>query len=262
MRSRLIRLWCRVLGRVMGWLKWPSPFVLKRTVLVTLVAATVSISISTGVRVILDIHADGVTVAVRILLPFLIAIPFALLWFSRMEQLEKAYRDLLRQTAELTERASTDPLTGVFNRRSFVEHFDLAQKRGAAGFLLIVDVDYLKAVNDRFGHLVGDAAIMATAVALRESLGTGALIARIGGDEFCVFLPTEIAPDPAVLTRRMNTISTREFRARTGLAEDLTVTVGYQSCHRGLTFEATISRADQMLFGSKRARDDSQVSPI
>ncbi|MHA6690365.1 GGDEF domain-containing protein [Devosia sp. A449] len=222
--------------------------------MVTLIAATVSISISTGVRVILGIHADTVTVAVRILLPFVIAIPFALLWFSRLEQLEIAYRDLLKQTAELIECASTDPLTGVLNRRSFVEHFDLAQARGAAGFLLIVDVDYLKAVNDRFGHLVGDAAIMATATALREALGSGAFIARIGGDEFCAFLPTEIAPDLTGLTSQMNAISTREFRARTGLDEDLTVSLGYHSCGRGQSFEATMSRADQMLFGSKHAR--------
>lgn len=228
----------------------------------TLIAAAMSISISTGIRVVLGIEADTVTVAVRIVLPFLIAIPLALLWFTHLERLEKAYRDLLKHTAELTRRASADPLTGVLNRRSFVEHFDLAQERGAAGFLLIADVDYLKSINDRFGHPAGDAAIMATAAALRETLGPQSLIARIGGDEFCAFLPTETAHDVAALNLRMNDIATREFQTRTGLDEEMSLTLGYQSCHRGLTFEAAIARADKMLYGSKRERGLKLVSAL
>jgi diguanylate cyclase (GGDEF)-like protein/PAS domain S-box-containing protein len=93
---------------------------------------------------------------------------------------------------ELAHQASTDPLTGLFNRRAFIEEMrrDLVRlDRGAeAGTMLFVDTDAFKAVNDRLGHAVGDQVLIRLADILRRLVRPFDLIARLGGDEFVVWL--------------------------------------------------------------------------
>jgi len=116
--------------------KWPSRYVLRKTALVSVIAAAISISLSTGVRAVLGIEADTVTVLVRLILPFAIAIPIALVGFSKLEETLNAYRDLMRKSSELARRAATDPLTGLLNRRSFIEQFDLTMAHGVGGLFV------------------------------------------------------------------------------------------------------------------------------
>src|SRR5690606_9848299 len=118
------------------------------------------------IRLLLGVQSDGITIFVRLVLPFLIAIPIALVWFTKLERLERAYRILAKQANGLARSASTDPLTGVFNRRHFIAQFNHAMELEVPGWFLIADIDYLKAINDRYGHLVGDEAVLATAQAL------------------------------------------------------------------------------------------------
>ncbi len=94
--------------------------------------------------------------------------------------------------AEMLRQARTDPLTGLLNRRAFLEELErrldrLAHER-RPGALLFVDLDNLKQVNDRLGHEVGDAAIRATAELLRAAVRPTDLVARLGGDEFALWL--------------------------------------------------------------------------
>ena len=244
-----------VLVQVACALKLPSRYVLRRTAVVTLIAATISISVSTGIRILIGAQADLVTIIVRLVLPFLIAIPLGLIWFSRMERLDHAYRDLMKRTTELARRASTDPLTGLLNRRSFAEQFDLALSHGVKGGFLIADVDYLKPINDRHGHLVGDEAIVSAGIALREVLGDSSLVARIGGDEFCGFVPLERSGDPEQLFVRICKRAAREFRERTGLAEpELSLSCGFALCRQGQTFRDMIAQTDDSLYSRKRQR--------
>ena len=99
------------------------------------------------------------------------------------------YRDVTRQRQiekRLKERASTDGLTGLFNRHHFFKHIPCALPVGA-GFAYI-DLDNFKYVNDKFGHSAGDKALVLTAQLLRRHL-RGAVIARLGGDEFAAYFP-------------------------------------------------------------------------
>ena len=95
--------------------------------------------------------------------------------------------------AELREAASTDPLTGVLNRRAFAERFGhelaVARRSGRPFALVLLDVDQFKTINDRHGHAAGDAALVALAGALTRAVREIDSVARIGGDEFALLLP-------------------------------------------------------------------------
>lgn len=236
-------------------LRWPSRYVLKRTAVTALLAAAISISISSGIRYLTGSEADTITVVVRFVLPFMIAIPLGIIWFSKLESLDMAYRSLLKQASELAYSASTDPLTGLLNRRSFADQFDLAMEHGIRGGFLIADVDYLKTINDEYGHLTGDDAIISTGFALKSALGEGSLIARIGGDEFCAFIPLRDGESAAELIARIEGLAGRQFRERIGKDEPvLSISCGYEVCRQGQTFRDMIAQTDSNLYRKKRAR--------
>ncbi len=239
-------------------MKWPSRYVLRKTALVSLIAATISISISTGVRAVLGIEADFITVLVRLTLPFAIAIPIALVGFSKLESVLKSYSDLMRQRSELARHAATDPLTGLLNRRSFVEQFELAMGHGVSGLFVLADADRLKAINDEYGHLAGDDAIVAIARGLEEVLGGESLIARIGGDEFCAFLPNRVALEDGKLDE-INRVASEEFFRRSGI-DGLAVSASCGLAHirAGSSFREAMERTDRRLYREKRARPDGK----
>src|SRR6266511_1337368 len=119
---------------------------------------------------------------------------------ERTAAIEAHSRDLVSPTIvehealeRLEQRSVTDPLTGLFNRY----HFDATMTReiarcrryGVPLSLLLVDVDRLKLMNDRWGHHAGDQALGRVAVAIQKSLRGTDIAARLGGDEFAIILP-------------------------------------------------------------------------
>lgn len=86
--------------------------------------------------------------------------------------------------SQMTDTALTDELTGLMNRRAFLEKLE----RSADGAVLLIDIDHFKRVNDRYGHEAGDAVLMAMSGHLSSHIRQGDIMARIGGEEFALFL--------------------------------------------------------------------------
>jgi len=114
-------------------------------------------------------------------------------------------RRVRQRTAELrnaniaiSKFSTTDELTGLYNRRGFYQHAGAALREGRRVLLAFIDVDGLKAVNDRYGHAVGDTMLAELASVLRATFRHDDILARIGGDEFCV-LVLDSAADADVL---------------------------------------------------------------
>lgn len=163
-----------------------------------------------------------------------------------------------RRSDALATRAGSDPLTGLANRARFeprLEH-ELARARryDTPVSVLLVDVDRLKPINDRWGHAAGDTALRAVADALRRTCRQTDLCARIGGDEFAVVAPSTTAAEAVELAERL-----RRVLATTPvqLATPPSVSVGVvdsQGALRGA--EGMLRAADRALYRAKVAGRD------
>ena len=111
---------------------------------------------------------------------------------------------------KLQVNAATDPLTGLYNRRLFEEHFEKelnrARRYAQHLALVVMDLHRFKEVNDRYGHPQGDWVLQAAASTLRKSLRTSDYAFRIGGDEFALLLPQSDSEQAGALARRVRTI--------------------------------------------------------
>ena len=138
---------------------------------------------------------DGNAWLMLTICPLAIAWPASAYTFWQGETLKKAHRELARAHAQLAaahrrleEKASRDNMTGMLNRESFFAALDRSRRKADRGALLIIDADHFKKINDNFGHLTGDAALLEIAAAIARAIRVGDILGRIGGEEFGAFL--------------------------------------------------------------------------
>nr|WP_263994229.1 sensor domain-containing diguanylate cyclase [Mycobacterium yunnanensis] len=183
---------------------------------------------------------------------------------SELEQRVRERTAELRSANDEIRRLSlTDELTGLHNLRGFnVEGqatLSAARDRGRDCLLAFLDVDGLKKVNDEQGHDAGDEVIADVARTLRSVLGPAAIVARTGGDEFCI-LVTEAEECSDVLKARL----TESFRALDEAADrrhHLSVSVGVVRVAAGdcRTLQELVAQADELMYADKKAKLATQI---
>jgi diguanylate cyclase (GGDEF)-like protein/PAS domain S-box-containing protein len=181
----------------------------------------------------------------------------------RARDLEEARR---QAEAEMHRRATTDELTGVANRRAFLEAARLAQARarrdGVQVCLALLDLDHFKRVNDTHGHAVGDEVLRHFASVVGAALREGDLLGRVGGEEFGVLLH---AADPdagsLALARVLGGLRARPVTLAGGEALSVTASAGLAAWHAAdAGIEGWLQRADAALYAAKAAGRDRVVS--
>jgi len=153
--------------------------------------------------------------------------------------------------------ARTDPLTGLANRRSFNDAFTnevrRARRYNLPLALIMADVDKLKSVNDRYGHVVGDTLLIAAAQALRNAIRATDVAARFGGDEFGVILPGTSVADARHIAHRIQQEASRLTFDWNGSLIPVSVTMGISGGQGEALPDAAdlLNAADQELYRGK-----------
>jgi len=165
----------------------------------------------------------------------------------------QAHIGLRRDVDDLDTLARTDALMGCANRRATDEAIERdlqrAAARGTAMSLAMVDMDRFKAFNDALGHLAGDLLLQRTALAWRQSLRTGDLLGRWGGEEFCVLLADSTAGQASAMADRLRAVVPDGQTCSVGVAE-------WDGHERPADL---IARADTALYDAKNAGRDRTV---
>lgn len=160
--------------------------------------------------------------------------------------------------ARLRRLAITDPLTEAYNREFLQQHLprviELADQRGEPLAVAMIDIDHFKAVNDDYGHEIGDRVLVDVAARLRAAIRAGDLLIRYGGEEFLALLPGATI-DPALeIAERMRARIEGDPIAVDGRSIRACISVGVAERRRGLDSSVElIRRADQALYAAKRS---------
>lgn len=164
---------------------------------------------------------------------------------------------------ELRRLATTDALTGAFNRRYFVEHADrlLARCRqaGEPAAVLLLDIDHFKQVNDSRGHAAGDEALRRVCEACQQRLRPDDLFARWGGEEFILLLPRADRESATAIAERLRQEAAGLQLGQPGAGFRVTLSVGVATGQGDLELEELTRRADRALYAAKAQGRDQVV---
>lgn len=176
--------------------------VLRRAALITATAEIATVLVFVAMRWLGSEAIEPRDWIETLLIPLLVGMPIAIYVVVQADKLRAANKQMLelsqareQSLAQLQQAhdliayaARHDRMTGLLNREGFLEDLSRAHSSSEQSVLLIVDADYFKSINDRFGHSAGDAALIAIASAIRRAVRPIDLVGRIGGEEFGVLL--------------------------------------------------------------------------
>lgn len=179
-----------------------------------------------------------------------------------MEERETYARKLKQENEELNNLSYTDLLTGIYNRRGFVHYAKeiLAgtQADNQQAYVMYCDLNYLKKINDQFGHEEGDFSIHECAAALQDCLPDGSIAGRIGGDEFAALILADVPADTIYRTLKDYFCL---FNERKEKPYPISVSVGIHTftITPSCSIEALLEQADQALYIDKATKPSFTV---
>ncbi|HHQ4780047.1 TPA: sensor domain-containing diguanylate cyclase [Aeromonas veronii] len=159
---------------------------------------------------------------------------------------------------QLHQQSVCDGLTGLYNRRFFFElcekNLSLDMRHHLTSVLMVLDVDQFKCINDRFGHPLGDSALMHLGRVMQSVLRSEDVLARIGGDEFAILLPNTTLSAAASLAERLRLqVMQSPLPLPDGDKLVITISAGLVENGEGELMESLYARADQMLYQAKQS---------
>jgi diguanylate cyclase (GGDEF)-like protein len=172
-------------------------------------------------------------------------------WFHDSIQMERRLQ-LQNLAQDLRFQATTDPLTGLFNRLKFDQTLSIEMSRsgryGTPMCLVLYDVDHFKDVNDTYGHQVGDKVLTQLSRVVSGNIRDCDVLARWGGEEFILMLPGCDAQMAHAAVEKLRTVVTQ---VTFDIVGNVTCSFGIAECVEGDTAEALIARADDALYRAK-----------
>ncbi len=176
---------------------------------------------------------------------------------SLREDLDRARR----RVGYLEQLADRDPLAPVLNRRAFVRELTrmiaFAERYGASGSVLYLDIDGMKRINDSHGHGAGDAALKHIAEVLLRDVRASDIVGRLGGDEFGIILAQADGPAAAAKAAALAAAIESEPVSWQDATFELGVSYGAYTFAGGEGVDEALSAADRAMYAQKRGTDDA-----
>jgi len=185
--------------------------------------------------------------------------PLILLSIEDITQRKRAQTTLEKLVESFKQESLTDPLTGLYNRRGFLtlgtQFLKIGRRLGKSIFVLFVDVDALKQINDHQGHAKGDQALIKTSDILKKTFRRSDIVARIGGDEFAI---VTIEAQPGTMSTLMARLNRHSTQAKTN--SSVSFSVG--AAHSGATDISSINELIAIADASMYKEKQHKVIPI
>jgi len=173
------------------------------------------------------------------------------------DAVEKRTKDLKDTNVKLHILATTDSLTGIKNRRSFFESSEpmmpYIKREGQQLAILAIDIDKFKAINDTYGHIKGDEALILVTKTISQTLRKSDIFGRLGGEEFAVTLPNTSLDGATFVAEKMReAIENLNFKSNDSSHIKITISIGITSMTQNdENLEDMLVRADEALYKAK-----------
>jgi diguanylate cyclase (GGDEF)-like protein len=166
--------------------------------------------------------------------------------------------DLIRNAEMLEKLATTDSMTGLFNRRHFLSmaegEWSRFHRYQRPLSLLAIDIDHFKSVNDRYGHAVGDEAIVSVANACQQGRRASDVVGRFGGEEFVMLLPETDLAQAMIVAERLRERMAAHILHVHKVQFKLTISVGVAQATVSMSgIDVLLRAADQALYQAKNS---------
>lgn len=189
---------------------------------------------------------------------------------QQLQSVEQQTQSLQSEVSQLRDEVSTDPLTGLYNRKALSQRMhELLDSADEKPFsVLMLDIDHFKQFNDSYGHMIGDEVICRVGTAMKELLRSDDFPARYGGEEFTVVLPSTEIESAVDIARSIHQAIGKLVLVRRSTKERLpgiTVSIGAAAFRGGDDCDSLLERADQALYlakkeGRNRIMTETQIS--